>query len=104
MPIVIYEKGTGRRLFEITAAQRDQLVDALEEEDAEDHDYYVDAAVCDFLDDKVDKPVVAKLRELLGASGGAPAIGADLEAAGDDEEPPAYDEDDEGIEIEWREE
>ena len=59
MAIVIYEKGTKRRLFEITPPQRDQLIDALEEEDAEDHDYYVDAAVCDFLDDKVDAPVVA---------------------------------------------
>ncbi len=104
MAIVIYEKGTDRRLFEITPAQRDQLVDALEEEDADDHDYYVDAAVCDFLDDKVDKAVVARLRELLGA-GGAPAIGPDVEAAGDDEDPPAYDPDeDDGIEIEWREE
>ena len=65
MPIAIYEKGTDRRLFTITREQLDEIVDALEEENEGDHDYYIDAAVCDFLDGKVDPVIVTRLREAL---------------------------------------
>jgi hypothetical protein len=107
MPIVIYEKEPQRRLFEVTRAQLDQLIDALEEEDEHDHDYYIDAAVLDFLDGKVDAIVLGRLREALGAAGKAtdPAAVGELLAAGDDDEvPPVEGEDESGIEILWREE
>jgi hypothetical protein len=105
MAIVVYEKEKGHRLFELTRAQLDELKGALEEEGEGDHDYYVDAAVCDFLDGKVDQAVVGKLRAALGAAGKAidPAVGELL--AGDDEELPAVEREDEsGIEILWRDE
>ena len=42
MPIFLYDKAQNQRLFEITPEQRDQLVDALEEESTRDRDYYID--------------------------------------------------------------
>ena len=110
MPIAIYDKVANARLFEVTDAQRDQLVAALEEEDEADRDYYVDAAVCDFLDGRVDADVIAKLRDALKASGKAPVspTGAGAEAMGEDDELPEVgageDLEEDGIEIEWREE
>jgi hypothetical protein len=99
MPIALYDKDHGRRLFEITAAQRDELVAALEEESRKDHDYYIDADVLDFLDGKVDATLLAKLRPLVGA---VPAL--DAAAADADAEVVETDSAPEGIEIEWREE
>jgi uncharacterized tellurite resistance protein B-like protein len=99
MPIALYDKDHGRRLFEITAAQRDELVAALEEESSKAHDYYIDADVIDFLDGKVDSALLAKLRPLVGAvptSDGA-AAESEAEVVETDSAP-------EGIEIEWREE
>jgi hypothetical protein len=116
MAIAIYEKAQGQRLFEINEEQLQALIDALEEEDVGDRDYYIDAAVCDFLEGRVDADVVARLRAALppGARGGqTPAAegdgadGAAAEAAEelDGEEAPSLDEDeDQGIEIEWRRE
>lgn len=129
MAIAIYEKAQGQRLFEINEEQLQSLIDALEEEDVGDRDYYIDAAVCDFLEGRVDADVVARLRAALppgarGAGGGqAPQLngdGADGSAAEvmpeitqelDPEEAAAPLEDegegedeDEGIEIEWRRE
>lgn len=107
MAIIVYDKDSDRRLFEISRAQLDELKGALEEEGEGDHDYYVDAAVCDFLDGKVDAEVVAKLRGALGAAGKAaePAVGDLLAADGDDDDPPEVEHEDEtGIEILWREE
>jgi hypothetical protein len=102
MPIALYDKAQNRRLFEITADQRQQLIDALEEESTRDRDYYIDANVLDFLDGKVDADLLAKLRPLVGA---APVASAgDVEAAGDDDEMPEVDGELPGIEIEWREE
>ena len=97
MAIVLYDKTQNRKLFEITAAQRDQLIDALEEESTKDRDYYVDANVIDFLEGKVDEAVLARLRPLVGATVVAPA---DVEAASDEEDLPEAS----GLEIEWREE
>ncbi len=54
MAIVLYDKVQNRRLFEITVAQRDQLIAALEEESTKDRDYYVDANVIDFLEGFLD--------------------------------------------------
>lgn len=100
MPIALWDKDHGRRLFEITAAQRDQLAAALEEESRKDHDYYIDADVLDFLEGKVDAALIAKLRPLVGAV--APSDGAS--ADGDGEMPVETDQAPDGIEVEWREE
>lgn len=101
MAIWLYDKATQKRLFEITPAQRDQLVTALEEEDEGDHDYYLDAAVCEFLEGQIDDSLLGQLRALVGV-----AITDDGEAIeeADENEPPPPLEDEEGIEIEWREE
>jgi hypothetical protein len=101
MAIVLYDKAQNRKLFEITVEQRDQLVDALEEESATDRDYYLDAAVLDFLEGKVDDALLAKLRPLVGAS---PVATEGLEAAGDDEDLPEVAEESAGLDVEWREE
>jgi len=102
MAIVLYDKVNNRKLFEISAAQRDQLIDALEEESTKDRDYYVDANVIDFLEGKVDEAVLAKLRPLVGAVAATPA---DVVAAGDEDElPEVSGEEPAGLEIEWREE
>lgn len=102
MAIVLYDKVQNRRLFPISLAQRDQLVDALEEESSKDHDYYVDANVLDFLEGKVDDALLAQLRPLVGAVASAPG---DVEAASDEEElPEVSGEEPSGLEIEWREE
>src|SRR5689334_1619776 len=103
MGFALYDKGSNKRLMDISEAQRDQLIDALEEEDSQDRDYYIDSAVCDFLDGKVDAQVVARLREAIGKPKAA-AGGDDVEAAGEDELPPEGYDEEEGIEIEWREE
>jgi hypothetical protein len=102
MAIFLYDKATDRRLFEITSAQRDQLVEALEEESSTDHDYYIDAAVCDFLEGRLDGLILSRLRELIGAA----PLPEGLEAAGDGDDPPPVEEpeEDRGLEIEWREE
>lgn len=102
MPIALYDKAQNRRLFEITAQQRDQLVDALEEESTKDRDYYIDVNVLDFLEGKVDAELLGKLRPLVGA---APAAPSDVELDADmDDIPEMSGDDPEGIEIEWREE
>jgi hypothetical protein len=113
MAIAIYEKRSGQRLFDLTEEQLDQIIDVLEEEDERDHDYWIDAAVCEFLDGKVDAEVVAKLRAALPA-GAAPVpsegdgievAGADeplpaVEGAGDGESDEEYEEDEEDAEAE----
>lgn len=102
MAIVLYDKAQNRRLFEITLEQRDQLIDALEEESTVDRDYYIDAAVIDFMTGKVDVELLDKLRPLVGAAPAA-ADGA-AEAASEDDEMPEVDAELAGIDIEWREE
>ncbi|MSP63671.1 MAG: hypothetical protein EXR72_25665 [Myxococcales bacterium] len=105
MAIAIYNKASEQRLFEITRVQLDELIDALEEEDEGDHDYYIDAAACDFLEGKIDAAVLSHLREALGSAGKAtePPVGA-LAAGPEEELPEVEDEDESGIEIVWREE
>ncbi len=106
MAIVLYDKGQNKKLFEITLAQRDQLVDALEEESTKDRDYYIDAAVIDFLDGKVDEALLAKLRPLV--AGGGPVADAGVEVDNDIDDVPEVAAGQEigegGIDIEWREE
>jgi hypothetical protein len=79
MPYGLYVKGTDTRLGEISDAQRQTLIDLLEEEDADDRDYYVDQAVLDYMAEQgADPALLALLR---------PHVGPDA-----------------GIEVEWREE
>lgn len=47
--IKIHDKATGQELGELTPEQFQQLVDALEEESAEDTDYYINRATVDLL-------------------------------------------------------
>ncbi len=102
MPIALYDKAQNRRLFEITTEQRDQLVDALEEESSKDRDYYIDANVLDFLEGKVDAALLGKLRELVGAP---PAAAGEVEVDADLDDIPEVDgAEPPGLDIEWREE
>lgn len=75
----LYIKDSGTLLGKLTADQLDELVDLLEEEDSEDRDYYIDKDVLAFLQEEgADESLLALLRPHVT--------------------------DDEGIEIEWREE
>ena len=63
----------------ITTEQLQQLKDLLEEEDTQDHDYYIDRDLLDYLqDENCDAAVLELLRKEIT--------------------------DEEGVEIEWREE
>jgi hypothetical protein len=102
MPIALYDKAQNRRLFEITKEQRQQLIDALEEESTKDRDYYIDANVLDFLDGKIDADLMAKLRPLVG---GGPSVPSDVEVDADMSDIPESDGAElPGLDIEWREE
>ena len=104
MAIALYDKAKNLRLFEISEAERDQLVTALEEESSTDHDYYIDANVLDFLEDKCDPLLVARLRALVGGSAPAPE-GTELAIEGEAmPEVADADADFPGLDIEWREE
>ena len=79
MPYGLYVKGTDTRLGEVSETQRQTLIDLLEEENADDRDYYVDQAVLDYMAEQgADSALLALLR---------PHVGPDA-----------------GIEVEWREE
>jgi hypothetical protein len=79
MSIRLYRKDGGEAIGTITPAQLQVLVDLLEEESAEDRDYFVDADLLAYMEEQgADGDLVALLRAQL---------------AGTD-----------GIEIEWREE
>jgi hypothetical protein len=102
MPIALYDKAQNRRLFEITEAQRQQLIEALEEESTKDRDYYIDANVLDFLDGKIDADLMSKLRPLVGATPSAPS---DVEVDAEMDDIPETDGAElPGLDIEWREE
>jgi hypothetical protein len=107
MPIFLYDKAQNQRLFEITPEQRDQLVDALEEESTTDRDYYIDVAVVEFLDGKLDAELLEKLRLLVGAPAAPPQEGVETIAEDGTEESeqlPEMPEFPEGLDVEWREE
>jgi hypothetical protein len=79
MPYRLYIKDSGKQLGTLTDAQLQTLVELLEEEDEQDHDYYIDRDMLDFLQEEgADEQLLAMIR-------------------------PHVTEDD-GIEIEWREE
>ena len=79
MPIRLYIKDPKKELGTITEEQLQTLLDLLEEEDEEDRDYYVDKDILDYMEEEgADKELIALLR-------------------------PHVTEDD-GVEIEWKEE
>ena len=78
MPYKLYIKDTGKLLGTLTDEQLDELVDLLEEEDSEDHDYYIDKDVLAFMEEEgASEELLAMMRPHVT--------------------------DDDGIEIEWRE-
>jgi hypothetical protein len=81
MPYRLYNKDTGALLGDVTEAQVQVLIDVLEEENDQDRDYWIDADTL----------------ELLAEEGADAALIALLQPhVGDGEN------DDEGIEVEWR--
>jgi hypothetical protein len=79
MPYRLYIKDTGKLIGDLTQPQVQSLVDLLEEEDADDQDYYVDR---DMLEYMRGEGADAGLIEMLSR----------------------HVTEDDGIEIEWREE
>ncbi len=79
MAYALYIKDSGELLGTLTAEQLDGLMELLEEEDTQDHDYYIDRDVLTFLEEEgADEGVLALLRPHVT--------------------------DEEGVEVEWREE
>ena len=69
--IDLYNDATGELLGSITEADLKVLVDALEEESAEDHDYFIDAATIDVIaDGRATEHLVGLLRAALGTAQG----------------------------------
>jgi hypothetical protein len=69
--IDLYNDATKELLGSVTEADLKVLVDALEEESTEDHDYYIDAATVDLIaDGRASDHLVAILRKALGTSEG----------------------------------
>jgi len=69
--IDIYDDATNQLVGSITEADLQVLVDALEEESLEDHDYYIDAATIDVVaDGRASEHLVKVLRTALGAKDG----------------------------------
>ncbi len=78
MAYELYIKDSETRIGTLSEEQLEELIDILEEEDATDHDYYIDKDVLTFMEEEgVAEELLALLRPHIG--------------------------DEEGIEIEWRE-
>ncbi len=69
--IDLYNASTNQLIGSITQADLQVLVDALEEESAEDQDYYIDQATIDVIaDGRATTHLVGLLRSALGSSDG----------------------------------
>jgi hypothetical protein len=69
--IGLYDKESGQRLMAITPAQLTQLQDAMEEEFAEDQDYYITADTLAYLAERgVDPELLEGLRAAIGTRDG----------------------------------
>ena len=69
--IDIYDEATNQLIGSITEADLQVLVDALEEESLDDHDYYIDAATVDVIaDGRATEHLVKVLRTALGTKDG----------------------------------
>ena len=79
MPIRLYNKDTGEVLGEISPGQLEQLQEYLEEENPDDHDYWVNGEELDFMEEEgLDAALLKLLRDACKTE--------------------------EGVEIEWKEE
>ena len=66
--INLFDNDTGAALGQITDAQLQFLIDQLEEESADDTDYYINQATLDMFEEQgADPALVALLRSCLGA-------------------------------------
>jgi hypothetical protein len=69
--IDLYEATNNQLIGSITPADLQVLVDALEEESAQDQDYYIDAATIDLIaDGRASEHLVGLLRRALGSAEG----------------------------------
>jgi len=69
--IDLYNAETDEKLGSITEADLKVLVDGLEEESAEDQDYFIDAATIGLLaDGRATEHLVALLRKAIGSGDG----------------------------------
>jgi hypothetical protein len=69
--IDLYDCATNKLIGSMTEADLQVLIDALEEESTEDHDYYIDAATVDVIaDGRATEHLVGLLRSALGTSEG----------------------------------
>ena len=69
--IDLYDAETNQLIGSITEADLAVLVDGLEEESADDQDYYIDAATIDLLGDgRATEHLLGLLRAAVGASEG----------------------------------
>lgn len=69
--IDLYNNETGALLGQITEADLQVLVDALEEESTQDRDYFIDAATIDLIaDGRATEHLVGLLRKALGSTDG----------------------------------
>jgi hypothetical protein len=69
--IDIYDENTNQLIGSITEADLQVLVDALEEESLDDHDYYITAETIDVVaDGRATEHLVKVLREALGEKEG----------------------------------
>ncbi|MBE2238741.1 MAG: galactosyldiacylglycerol synthase [Caldilineaceae bacterium] len=67
----LYNNDSGEVLGEITEDELSSLTSLLEEESAEDRDYYIMAATVDYLETNgADAAVIALLRKAVGAQEG----------------------------------
>src|ERR1044072_868608 len=67
----LYNNTTGELLGQLTEADLQVLVDALEEESTQDRDYFVDAATIEVIaDGRATEHLVALLRKALGSTHG----------------------------------
>jgi hypothetical protein len=71
MAFVLYELDSGRRLGELSDAQRDDFLDLLEPESEDDRNRFVDREVVAFLEaEGADVDLVRMLREAVGEGEG----------------------------------
>jgi hypothetical protein len=69
--IDLYDDATNQLVGSMTEADLQVLVDALEEESLDDHNYYIDAATIDVIaDGRASEHLVKVLRAALGAKEG----------------------------------
>lgn len=69
--IDLYNNTTGELVGQLTEADLQVLVDALEEESTQDRDYFVDAATIEVIaDGRATEHLVALLRKALGSTHG----------------------------------